>query len=304
MFLRGAGTYPNERNEPIIMIIVNDNNNYDSNNRNSENNNNKNKNKNNNDNNLLVHSRCLPKIRLFPPISLVGDTSGGWCGKRVHVMMKLWGKMVNFFLQRGPSAHAEGKSPLASWTHYWPPSWFSCSITCIIYQSCPRLYKAGTERRPHPGAVQHQVDPVIKREFIPRTLNVWEISDPIQPEASHLGCRPDRLACGAHVSPGLAGGGEAEGGARRTNWDLRRLGASWFFPRWWELVDLMQGVGPTMGLVDLRTRHRWGSWVVLRSAVGEIRWCLVLYRYGGLLVAVVISGFGLDQVWEVQTCAK
>ena len=109
MFPRRAGTYPNERNEPVIIMLVNDNNN-DSNN------------DNNNNNRLLVHSRCLPKIRFFPPISLVGDTSGGWCGKQVHVMMKLWGKMVKFLLQRGPSAHAEDKSPLASWTHYWPPS--------------------------------------------------------------------------------------------------------------------------------------------------------------------------------------
>ena len=89
MFPRRAGTYPNQRNEPIIIVIVSDN------------------------NRLLVHARCLPKIRFFPPISLVGDTSGGWCGKQVHVMMKLWGKMVKFWLQRGPSAHAEDNITLS-----------------------------------------------------------------------------------------------------------------------------------------------------------------------------------------------
>ena len=96
MFPRRAGTYPHERNEPIIIRIVNDNSN-DS----------------NDDNTrimimivimirMIVGYSCTPdvsrKIWILPPFCLVGDTSGGWCGKQVHVMMKLWGNMVKFLL--------------------------------------------------------------------------------------------------------------------------------------------------------------------------------------------------------------
>lgn len=138
--------------------------------------------------------------------------------------------------------------------------------------------------------VQPQVDPVIK-------------GDPRVESVVNFGSFPDRLtsqgtrSCGAHVSPGLAGGGEAEEGARGKNWNWhsrRRLGGSLFFSRVVELVDRGNFQSFLLGKLSC-------VWGLLWGKLGDAWCCLGMVDSWWLLWFLVLDLTKSERFKHVQS---
>ena len=208
------------------------------------------------------------KIWFFPPISLVGDTSGGWCVKQVDVMMKFWGKMVCIIHQ--PMSPPKSGFPTSTGHRTAPPSRSSPA------PSWPNKNEGILSKAP---------------------MSQWNLdfgwnfgSHPTGgfPSAPRTASPPKGLAPAVPTSRQALRAVKKLKEERGEKIEIKRGSAAvCFFPRWWSWWTWGIDTG---GEVEL-------FWGLLWGKLGDAWCCMGMVGSWWLLWFLV---FGLDQVWEVQ----